>query len=262
MGIILIVLIFVFVRFWRRRKRQSRRANVTAGIANDGNEVFLNLLKSDKHNYKADNMLKKNDLMNKNKVPPSPRPPPVPDRPISYTPSNRDSLQTLNNFDSLRNEEHQPNIPAYNLEYLQTFSPPRSVASVAPILPPPPPANFSDTDSIQKEPWEYACQNILQNYMTGENQFTLHIGSLFKQLDIVLKICSGFTLIMYFYPRDFCGVLWCKLTVHISSCTLCPPQTGPPWSGKNICKVSVFPGQGKVGEFCRWPGKFRKDLES
>ena len=23
-----------------------------------------------------------------------------------------------------------------------------------------------------------------------------------------------------------------------------------------------FPGQGKVGEFCGWPGKFRKDLES
>ena len=23
-----------------------------------------------------------------------------------------------------------------------------------------------------------------------------------------------------------------------------------------------FPGQGKVREFCGWPGKFRKDLES
>ena len=24
----------------------------------------------------------------------------------------------------------------------------------------------------------------------------------------------------------------------------------------------MFPGQGKVREFCGWPGKFRKDLES
>ena len=24
----------------------------------------------------------------------------------------------------------------------------------------------------------------------------------------------------------------------------------------------IFPGQGKVKEFCGWPGKFRKDLES
>ena len=26
--------------------------------------------------------------------------------------------------------------------------------------------------------------------------------------------------------------------------------------------MNFFPGQGKVGEFCGWPGKFRKDLES
>ena len=175
-GIIFIVIIFVLVRIWRRKKSQRRRNNVTAGIANDGNEVYLNLLKTDKTNYKADNMLK-NDLLNKNKKPPSPRPPPVPDRPISYTPSNRDSLQTLNNFDSLRydasTEDPLNNIPAYNLDFLQTFAPPRTnVASVAPILPPPPPASFADTDSIQKEPWEYACQNILQNYMTGKT-FTI-----------------------------------------------------------------------------------------
>ena len=176
-GIIFIVIIFVLVRIWRRKKSQRRRNNVTTGIANDGNEVYLNLLKTDKTNYKADNMLK-NDLLNKNKKPPSPRPPPVPDRPISYTPSNRDSLQTLNNFDSLRydasTDDPLNNIPAYNLDFLQTFAPPRTnVASVAPILPPPPPASFADTDSIQKEPWEYACQNILQNYMTGRSQNSL-----------------------------------------------------------------------------------------
>ena len=26
--------------------------------------------------------------------------------------------------------------------------------------------------------------------------------------------------------------------------------------------MEFFPGQEKVGEFCGWPGKFRKDLES
>ena len=52
--------------------------------------------------------------------------------------------------------------------------------------------------------------------------------------------------------------------------TVCPPvqekihllTTGLPWSGKNIWKTNFFPGQGKVREFCYWPGKFRKDLES
>ena len=38
--------------------------------------------------------------------------------------------------------------------------------------------------------------------------------------------------------------------------------TGLPGSGKNVWKMKVFPGQGKVREFCGWPGKFRKNLES
>ena len=32
--------------------------------------------------------------------------------------------------------------------------------------------------------------------------------------------------------------------------------SGLPWSGKNICKMKFFPGEGKVREFCGWPGKF------
>ena len=39
-------------------------------------------------------------------------------------------------------------------------------------------------------------------------------------------------------------------------------EPGLPWSGKNVWKMKFFPGQGKVREFCCWPGKFRKDLES
>ena len=38
--------------------------------------------------------------------------------------------------------------------------------------------------------------------------------------------------------------------------------SGLPWSGKNVLKMKFFPGQGKIREFCGWPGKFREDLES
>ena len=31
---------------------------------------------------------------------------------------------------------------------------------------------------------------------------------------------------------------------------------------ENIWKMKFFPGQGKVREYCGWPGKFRKALES
>ena len=38
--------------------------------------------------------------------------------------------------------------------------------------------------------------------------------------------------------------------------------SGLPRSGKNIWKMKLFPGQGKVRELCGWLGKFRKNLES
>ena len=36
---------------------------------------------------------------------------------------------------------------------------------------------------------------------------------------------------------------------------------GLPLSGENIWKMNFFPCQGKVREYCGWPGKFRKDLK-
>ena len=39
-------------------------------------------------------------------------------------------------------------------------------------------------------------------------------------------------------------------------------KAGLPQSGKNIWKMNIFPGQGKVREFCGWSGNLRKDLES
>ena len=38
--------------------------------------------------------------------------------------------------------------------------------------------------------------------------------------------------------------------------------SGLPQSGKNVWKMKIFPGQGKVREFCGLSGEFRKDLES
>ena len=38
--------------------------------------------------------------------------------------------------------------------------------------------------------------------------------------------------------------------------------SGLPRSGKNSWKMKLFRGQGKVREFCKWSGKFRKDFES
>ncbi|XP_052793607.1 protocadherin Fat 1-like isoform X3 [Mya arenaria] len=174
-GLIVVVIAFVLVRVWRRKKNQ-RHHNVTAGVPGDGNEVYLNLHKSDKHNYKAENILKIDNMNNKRKTPPSPQPPPVPERPASYTPSARDSINTLNNFDQLRNcnygsaaddLESIPNISPYNSDFLQTFAQPgRSIASVQPTMSSLP---SSDNDSLQKEPWERACQNILQNYISDKH---------------------------------------------------------------------------------------------
>ena len=50
-------------------------------------------------------------------------------------------------------------------------------------------------------------------------------------------------------------------SIHSPFCQ-CHSYSGLPRSGKNIWKMKFFPGQRKVREFCGWPGKFRKDLES
>ncbi|XP_064610099.1 protocadherin Fat 1-like isoform X2 [Liolophura sinensis] len=172
-GLLLIVIVFVSYRLCRRRQKR-RRGNVTAGIANDPSDVLLNSIHDDMKRTKLSNLDIALSVQNK---PPSPRPPPVPNRPASYTPSNHDSVNTLNNFDTVRNYgsaaddlESIHNIPVYNSEYLQTFTGPRTTpASIPPSLPPPPPSNSaSDSDSIQKAHWEFDYPNIMENY--GEDK--------------------------------------------------------------------------------------------
>lgn len=163
----MLTLLFVAIQCWRRRKNGNRRANITTGIADDETDVMLRGLKDGKKMCKVSNFDVRMSVQN---IPPSPRPPPVPDRPVSYTPSAHDSLNTLNNFDTVRNYgsaadelENCHNIPYQ--DFLQTFAPiPRSTASVPPSLPPPPPSNpASDTESIQKAPWD-DCPNMLENF--------------------------------------------------------------------------------------------------
>ena len=51
-GIILLVMIFVTWRVWRRRKRERARASVTPGIAHSDSEVMLNGLMKDSSDLK------------------------------------------------------------------------------------------------------------------------------------------------------------------------------------------------------------------
>lgn len=163
-GLIFLAFLFVAIQCIRRRKN-GRYGNITLGIPTDETDVMLRSLKEDT----CKNGIKKShvDITN---PPPSPRPPPVPDRPASYTPSQHDSLNTLNNFDNVRTYgsnsddlQNITNIPYYQ-EYLQTFAPlPRMVASQAPSLAPLPSSNTpSETDSIQKSPWE--IENMLEHH--------------------------------------------------------------------------------------------------
>ena len=101
---------------------------------------------------------------------------------MSYTPSTHDSLNVLNNLDSVRNYGSaadelettgtRQRIPDFS-EYLASFhsapagshSRPSNASSIAPSLPPPPPSNpNSDTESLQKAPWEFEYPNILGSY--------------------------------------------------------------------------------------------------
>ena len=109
------------------------------------------------------------------------QPPPVPNRPVSYTPSTHDSLNVLNNLDSVRNYGSaadelettgtRQRIPDFS-EYLASFSAPAgshsrpsNASSIAPSLPPPPASNpNSDTESLQKASWEFEYPNILGSY--------------------------------------------------------------------------------------------------
>lgn len=184
-GLFVIVILLIGVRFWYQKKQARRRPPHTRSRLADN--VILNSAHDELKQHKLSN----NELNLPQRCP-SPQPPPVPNRPASYTPSNHDSLNTLNNFDAVRNYgsaadqlENLNNIPVYTFDHLQTFSPyPRNCASIAPSLPPPPPSNSaSDTDSIQKPNWELDYPNILENYPDSERKSSVNLAKAMPTAD-------------------------------------------------------------------------------
>jgi protocadherin Fat 1/2/3 len=148
-GLLIIVIIFVVIVRWRKRAKQRQESR----SKRDGKVEYP-------YNYdKLDPQGQPNITENSDHPPRSPRPPPVPNRPVSYTPSVGDSVNTLNhynNFDSLRNygsagDElesmgtiRQPiEIPEFlqNVDAEKPLLTASNAGSPAPIrsLPPPPP---------------------------------------------------------------------------------------------------------------------------
>lgn len=147
--IFILLLAMVLVCCWRyRHKRQQLRPN---------NEV----LDSQANDYLLKNSVFEKDNLNRigkisNLEVTSFTTPPLPPRPASYTPSTHDSVNALNNFDTVRSygsaADDLENFPRQGNEYVQNISKP-SIASVIPALVPPPPSS-SDNDSMKKENWE------------------------------------------------------------------------------------------------------------
>ncbi|GFN75010.1 fat cadherin [Plakobranchus ocellatus] len=122
------------------------------------------------------------------------QPPPVPTRPASYTPSTHDSFNALNNLDGVRdygsaadeleNSGTGPrgHIPDF-YQYVEGYRNPIHSSSAHPMLraTPPPPLPHSragsESDSIQKQPWEFEYPNFLENYMEGDKKHHNKVAS-------------------------------------------------------------------------------------
>ena len=176
-GIILIVIIFVLIVRWRRRKRRQREQQTPNRDSND----FIYNCDDIKRGNKISNINNKVENVNQNippspcNIPPSPRPPPVPNRPASYTPSTCDSINTLNNFDTVRNYgsaadelENVGTLPHIEIpEFLQNLDMEKGTNSPLRQRAPPPRVPNVSEESIQKSHWD-DNPNIVGNYMEGK----------------------------------------------------------------------------------------------
>ena len=83
--------------------------------------------------------------------PRDPIPPPIPTRPASYTPSTHDSVNTLNNFDTVHNygsaADDLENLHIYSPEFLKNLT---SGGGGGGVMPPVSGGGVSDSDSAQK----------------------------------------------------------------------------------------------------------------
>ena len=179
LGLLIIVIIFVVVVRWRRRKR--RQQGLQAGPNNRDNEFIYDDLKRQKMTNVEANMVQNIPASPRN-IPPSPhrnvRPPPVPTRPASYTPSTADSINTLNNFDTLHNYgsaadelENVGTLPHIEIpEFLQNLDVEKSPAPIrSSSLPPPPPLYEEDLKQRKANNWDHNNPNIATKVPEGNS---------------------------------------------------------------------------------------------
>lgn len=100
-GIVLVAAIVIGCLVWRRRKREWRRHSRARGLPDSGSEGLLSGMKDKR--CKLSNLDLTVPVEAIPSLPPASQPPPVPIRPASYTPSTHDSLNMLNNLDSVGN---------------------------------------------------------------------------------------------------------------------------------------------------------------
>ncbi|ESO94055.1 hypothetical protein LOTGIDRAFT_104487 [Lottia gigantea] len=165
-GVIAIVILIIIICCVCKRRRKNRRRSHDAHNSNELNRM----LPEDK---KRSNKKLNEEILLSNYPK---NPPPVPDRPVSYTPSNHDSMNTLNNFDNVRNygsaadeleRSGVHNIPSFCPAdvYTHRFGTPPAAKHYYSTFQSPPSNPQSDTDSIQKDPQEYEYPtNFLENY--------------------------------------------------------------------------------------------------
>ncbi len=152
--IIVVILLVIFcvmifaVAMRRRRKRRSMRMR-TDGLADNR---YMDGYATD--SYKRDSKLSSlvempMGTMQNNA--PSPTPPPLPNRPTSYIPSNCNSLSHLDS-----DCDYDPN-PYHGQPISQQ-----------PSLPPVPSNSASDNDSIAKPAWEFDTPSAHESYVDGK----------------------------------------------------------------------------------------------
>ncbi|XP_042896565.1 fat-like cadherin-related tumor suppressor homolog isoform X3 [Parasteatoda tepidariorum] len=150
--IFIMLLAVVLACCWRiRHKRRQRRSSLQLEDEPGPNEFMLKNSIIEKDNVKRVSKISNLDATFTT--------PPLPPRPVSYTPSTQESLSVLAKFDTVHSygsaaEDLDGNTPRYGGQLFQNISTHKSShVSVPPSLTPPPPSS-SDSDSLLKAGWE------------------------------------------------------------------------------------------------------------
>uniref|UniRef100_A0A2C9M9H4 Uncharacterized protein n=1 Tax=Biomphalaria glabrata TaxID=6526 RepID=A0A2C9M9H4_BIOGL len=181
------VVIIIGILLWQRRKRRRHRNRRShgCGMADSGSDCLLSNLQDKR--CKLSNPELSKAIPSLPSLPPAVKaqtsqPPPVPTRPASYTPSTQDSINFLNNLDSIGNygsagdDLENTGTGARQLptleQYMEAFKNPTHSNQIHHMFrsTPPPSLRASETDSIQKAPWEFEYPNILDNYMEATDK--------------------------------------------------------------------------------------------